>query len=248
MAFALTVLGAAVAVGVELLEALAVVLAVGSTRRWRDALIGAAAAGAALTLLAALLGPLLIARVPLTPLRIVIGVALLLFGLEWLRKGTLRLAGLRARSSSLREYLEQRAELEAVALPEIGRPDWPGRAIAFKGVLLEGIEVILIVTALGARPGGLAPTLIGGVTALVAVIAAGFVLRAPLSRLPETQLKYLVGLVLSTFGIFFTAEGLGVHWPLSDFALFYIVLALALVGQGCVATLARERLAHARPS
>src|SRR3954465_9110306 len=213
MAFILTALGAMLAVGLELLEALAIVLAVGATRRWRDALIGAAAAAVALTLLAIVLGPLLLARVPLEPLRVVIGVFLLLFGLEWLRKGVLRLAGLRSRSSSFQEYVEGRGQPEGGALPPHGQPDWPGRAIAFKGVLLEGVEVILIVTALGARPGGLAPALLGGGLALVAVIATGAVLHAPLRRVPESHLKYLVGVVLTSFGVFFAAEGLGVHWP-----------------------------------
>ena len=162
MAFVLTALGAMLAVGLELLEALAIVLAVGSTRRWRDALLGAAAAAVALAALAVVLGPVLLSRVPLAPLRVVIGVFLLLFGLEWLRKGVLRLAGLRSPSSSFQEYVEEREELEAVALPPAGQPDWAGRVISFKGVLLEGVEVILIVTALGARPGGLAPALVGG--------------------------------------------------------------------------------------
>jgi Ca2+/H+ antiporter, TMEM165/GDT1 family len=228
------------AVGLELLEALAIVLAVGSTRRWRDALLGAAGAALALVLLAAALGPVLLARVPLDPLRVVIGVFLLLFGLEWLRKGVLRLAGLRSRSSSFREYLEEREQLEAVALPAPGRPDWPGRAIAFKGVLLEGVEVILIVTALGARPGGLAPALVGGSVAVALVVAIGLVLHAPLRRLPETHLKYTVGVVLTAFGVFFTAEGLGVEWPGSDAALLYVAAALVLVSRLQIALLARR--------
>src|SRR5205823_7076295 len=124
------------------------------------------------------------------------------------------------------EYMEERAELEAVALPPAGEADWAGRAIAFKGVLLEGVEVILIVTALGARPGGLAPALIGGTVALALVVGIGAVLHQPLSRLPETHLKYAVGIVLTTFGVFFAAEGVGVHWPLSDAALLYLALAL----------------------
>jgi Ca2+/H+ antiporter, TMEM165/GDT1 family len=239
MAFVLTAAGAAIAAGVELLEALAIVLAVGSTRRWRDAVLGAAGAAVALAALAVVLGPLLLARVPLAPLRVVIGTFLLLFGLEWLRKGTLRLAGLRSRSSAHREYMEQRAELEAVALPPAGRPDWAGRAISFKGVLLEGVEVILIVTALAARPGGLAPALLGALVALGAVVAIGFALHAPLSRLPETHLKYMVGVLLTTFGVFFTSLGLGVHWPLSDLALVYIALSVAAVSQARVTALAR---------
>jgi uncharacterized membrane protein len=245
MAFVLTALGATLAVGLELLEALAIVLAVGSTRRWRDALLGAAGAAAALTLLAVVLGPLLLSRVPLDPLRIVIGVFLLLFGLEWLRKGVLRLAGLRSRSSSFKEYVEEREQLEAVALPPPGEPDWAGRVIAFKGVLLEGVEVILIVTALAARPDGLAPALVGGIVAVVAVIAVGIVLHAPLRRLPETHLKYTVGVVLTAFGVFFTAEGLGVEWPGEDAALLYVTAVLVLITQVRIVTLARWREALA---
>ncbi|MEA2436637.1 MAG: hypothetical protein QOF65_1193 [Thermoleophilaceae bacterium] len=239
MAFVLTALGAMLAVGLELLEALAIVLAVGSTRRWRDALLGAAAAAVALAALAVALGPVLLARVPLAPLRVVIGVFLLLFGLEWLRKGVLRLAGLRSPSSSFQEYVEEREQLEAVALPPPGVPDWAGRAISFKGVLLEGVEVILIVTALGARPGGLTPTLVGGILSVVLVVAIGLVLHAPLRRLPETHLKYVVGVVLTSFGVFFTAEGLGVEWPGADAALLYIAAVLVLVSQLRIAALAR---------
>jgi uncharacterized membrane protein len=241
VAFVLTLLGAALACGLEMLEALAIVLAVGLTRRMRDAVLGAAGALAACGLLAAALGPVLLARVPLEPLRVVIGAALLLFGLEWLRKGILRLAGRRSPSDSFREFVEEREALEEVALPPAGRADWAGRAIAFKGVLLEGVEVILIVTALGARPGGLTPALLGGGLALIAVIAVGVILHAPLSRLPETHLKYAVGVVLTSFGVFFAAEGLGVHWPGNDAALLYVAAAVLGFSQLQIASLARSR-------
>ena len=150
-AFVLTLLGAALAVGLELLEAMAIVLAVGSTRRPRDAVIGALGAVVLLALAVVVVGPLVLARLPLAPLQVVIGTALLLFGLEWLRKGVLRLAGARAPSSSLQEYLDEREAMEALPPPEPGRPDWPARVVAGKGVLLEGLEVVLIVAALGAR-------------------------------------------------------------------------------------------------
>ena len=141
-AFVLTLCGAALACGLELLEALAIVLAVGSTRTWRDAVIGAAGAVALLAVVVVAVGPLLLARLPLGPLKVVIGVALLLFGLEWLRKGVLRLAGRRSPSDSFQEYLEEREALEGMAAPEAGRPDWPARIVAGKGVLLEGVEVV----------------------------------------------------------------------------------------------------------
>jgi len=246
VAFTLTLVGAALAVGLELLEALAIVLAVGLTRRFRDAVLGAAAAALVLTLLALVLGPLLIARVPLEPLRLVIGVGLLLFGLEWLRKGVLRLAGRRSPSSSFREFVDEREALEELPAPAPGTADWAARAIAFKGVLLEGIEVILIVTVLAARPGGLAPAMIGSALALSAVLAVGYRLRAPLQRIPETHLKYVVGIVLSAFGVFFAAEGLGASWPFDDLALAYIALIVLAVSQAHVAVLARGERRQAK--
>jgi Ca2+/H+ antiporter, TMEM165/GDT1 family len=242
VAWVLTALGAAVAVAVELLEATAIVLAVGATRRWRDALIGAAAAVVACAVIAAVVGPALLARAPADALRVVVGVLLLLFGLEWLRKGVLRLAGRKARSSSLAEYDDTREELADDPLPPPGQPDWAGRIVAFKGVLLEGVEVVLIVTALGARPGGLGPALAGGVLALVVVIGLGVWARKPLSRIPETELKYGVGIVLTTFGTFFCAEGLGVDWPGGDAALLYIAAVFVAVSWIQIATL------HRRPS
>jgi uncharacterized membrane protein len=231
MTFVLVALGAAVAVSVELLEALAIVLAVAVSRRWRDALIGAAGAVVACAALAAVLGPVVLASVPLDTLRLVIGALLLLFGLEWLRKGTLRLAGRRARASSMAEYDETREELKDAPLPPEGQPDWAGRIVAFKGVLLEGVEVVVIVTALAERPSGPAPALVGAAIAAIAVLAAGAWLRKPLSRIPETELKWGVGVLLSAFGVFFLAEGLHVNWPGSDAAVLYLAATFAVISQ-----------------
>ena len=239
-AFLLTLIGAALAVGLEVLEAMAIVLAVGSTRRPRDAVIGAAGAVALLALAVVVVGPLVLARLPLAPLQVVIGTALLLFGLEWLRKGVLRLAGARAPSSSLQEYLEEREAMEALPPPEPGQPDWPARIVAGKGVLLEGLEVVLIVAALGAGPEGLAPAITGAAVAVVFVTGLGFALHRPLARLPESHLKYAVGIVLSSFGVFFLGEGLDVEWPLGDGALLYVAATLLLVSQLQVVALARE--------
>jgi uncharacterized membrane protein len=226
----LTVLAAAAAVGLELLEAMAIVLAVAAARRPRDALWGAAAGVAACALLAAGVGPVL-ASLPLDALRVTIGTLLLLFGLEWLRKGTLRLAGRRARSSSAREYDETREELDDVPLPPPGHADWAGRLVAFKGVLLEGVEVVVIVSALAARPSGALPAIAGAAVAALVVATAGAWLHRPLSRVPETELKYGVGILLTTFGVFFAAEGLGAEWPGGDAALLYVAAALLAATQ-----------------
>ncbi len=239
MAFVLTLLGAALACALELLEAVAIVLAVAVTRRGRDAVLGAGAAGAVCLALGAAVGPALASQVALAPLRIVVGVALLLFGLEWLRKGVLRLAGRRSRSSSAQEYEEEREALAGLAPPAAGAPDWPARVIAFKGVLLEGLEIILIVTALAARPHGAAPALIGAGVAAVATVGLGFALHRPLRRVPETELKYAVGVVLTSFGTFFAAEGLGVEWPLGDAALLVLAAVYLLASRVLVAWLGR---------
>jgi uncharacterized membrane protein len=240
VAFALVAIGAGVAVSVELLEALAIVLAVAVSRRWSDALLGAAAAVAVCAVLAVVLGPVVLGAVPLETLRLTIGLLLLLFGLEWLRKGTLRLAGRRSPSSSLAEFVEAQEELEAAPMPAPGEADWAGRMVAFKGVLLEGVEVVVIVTALAARPSGPAPALVGAAVATVVVLGAGAWLRKPLARIPETELKWGVGVLLSSFGVFFAAEGLRVHWPGGDAALLYLVLALGALSQAQAHWLARR--------
>jgi Ca2+/H+ antiporter, TMEM165/GDT1 family len=221
MSFILTMASAGTASAIEMLEALAIVLAVGMARGLRDALVGALAAVVGVVVLCLALGPALLAGGDLGFLRAVVGSLLLLFGLEWLRKGILRMAGCRRRSSSYDEFLEQRAELDEPARVG-GGPDWAARLVAFKGVFVEGVEVGLIVLALGGSAGRLAPALLGAVLALVLVAAVGLVLHRPLRRLPETQLKLGVGIALSAFGTFFAAEGLGVEWPLGDLALLYL--------------------------
>jgi uncharacterized membrane protein len=238
-AFLLTLAGAALACGLEMLEALAIVLAVAAERTWRDALLGAAGAVVLLAVASLVVGPVVLASIPLEPLQVVIGVALLLFGLEWLRKGVLRLAGRRAPSDALAEYLEEREALHALAPPAPGEPDWAARIVAGKGVLLEGLEVVLIIAALGAGDQGLAPALSGAGVAVLAVIGIGLIAHRPLARLPESHLKYAVGVVLSAFGVFFLAEGLGVEWPGSDAALLYLAATLVAASQLQITTLAR---------
>lgn len=237
MHLVLTTLAAALAVAIELFEAMAIVLAVGASRRFRDALWGAAAGVAACALLAVALGPVL-AGLSLDVLRLAIGTLLLLFGLEWLRKSILRLGGRRPRSSSVNEFEETRVEL-ATRPAAAGHPDWAARIVAFKGVLLEGVEIVVIVAALAAGPSGLAPALAGAALATLAVVAAGARLRAPLQRIPETELKYGVGVLLTTFGVFFAAEGLSVGWPGGDLGLVYVTAALVAASQLQIRSLRR---------
>jgi Ca2+/H+ antiporter, TMEM165/GDT1 family len=241
VAFALTVLAAALACGLELLEALAIVLAVALTRRPREAVLGAAAAAVACGAVAAVVGPALAAGGAGDVLRLIVGTALLLFGLEWLRKGVLRLAGRRSRSDAFAEFEAERHALETLSPPPADRFDTAGFVISFKGVLLEGLEIVLIVSVLAARPAGAAPAIIGATVALVAVTALGVVLHRPLRRVPETELKLLVGLVLTSFGTFFAAEGMGVHWPLGDASLLFVLAAWALVSAALVHRLAGAR-------
>jgi uncharacterized membrane protein len=217
---------AAGASGVELLEALAIVLAVGVTRGFRNALLGAIGGVLCVLALCVALGPALRVGAGVAAIRAVVGGALLLFGVEWLRKGVLRIAGRRRRASSYDEFLEARDT--AAALPNAaGGPDWAARAVAFQGVFLEGVEVGLIVLALGAAPGHLAPAVLGAAVALVLISVVGFALREPLRRLPETQIKLGMGVALTALGNYFTAQGLGAHWPLAELAPLYLTALYA---------------------
>lgn len=224
-------LTAALAVSVELLEALAIVLAVGISRRWGDAAIGAIAGVVGCAVVAVALAVGILGAIPVESLRLVVGVFLILFGLEWLRKGTLRLGGLKARSSAQDEYDETIDELRDDPLPPEGEPDWVGRAIAFKGVFLEGVEIVLIVGVIASEQGSRGPALVGAAVAAVLTIAAGIALRGRLTGLPETEVKWVVGVMLTAFGLFFCGEGLDVDWPGGDLAIVYLAAVLALTSR-----------------
>jgi Ca2+/H+ antiporter, TMEM165/GDT1 family len=241
MSFVLTMAAAAGAVAIEMLEALAIVMAVGMARGFRDALLGALAAVVGVVLLCLVLGPALLAGTDLHFLRLVVGTLLLLFGLEWLRKGILRMAGRRRRSSSHDAFLEQRAAFDRHTRAE--GTDWAAGLVCFKGVFLEGLEVGLIVLALGGAPGRLTPALLGAALAFALVGAIGLVIQQPLRSLPETQLKLGVGVALTAFGTFFAAEGLDVEWPLGDVALVYLAGFFAVT-----AWLATHRLTRSLPA
>ncbi|HEV3309340.1 MAG TPA: hypothetical protein VG815_02315 [Chloroflexota bacterium] len=212
---------AAVASGVEFVEALTIVLAVGVTKTWRDALEGTAAASLALMVLVAVLGIGLLRVVPIHDLQLVIGVLLLVFGLKWLRKAILRYAGLKATRDEAKEF-QQELERMRSSGQKAGR-DWLGVSTAFNGVFLEGTEVVFIVIGLGAAGKALGAAAAGAGVAAGVVIGAGILLHRPLNRVPENTMKFVVGIMLSTFGTLWTGEGLGVRWWHNDAFILVLV-------------------------
>src|SRR5277367_2259288 len=212
---------------VEAVEALTIVLAVGSTRSWSSAMSGVGAAMLALAVIVAALGPA-ITSLPIDVLRVLIGGLLLIFGLQWLRKAIRRSAGLKAKHDELQIYEVQAAAARAAGAKHDGF-DGYAFTIAFKGVLLEGLEVAFIVLTFGANQHRVPLAAAAAGAAVLVVVAAGFAASAPLARVPENTLKFGVGVMLSSFGSFWGAEGAGAHWPGGDAALLAIIPGLALV-------------------
>jgi uncharacterized membrane protein len=231
--------GAFLASAVEMVEALTIVLAVGVVRGWRATLVGVAAAAAVLTVLVAVLGPAL-QRIPINALRLVVGTLLLTFGLQWLRKAILRASGYKALHDEEAAFAHERAAAEAAGR----RPgfDWYSFTIAFKGVLLEGLEVAFIVITFGSAQGRLPLAAAAAAAALVMVVVVGVLVRAPLARVPENTIKFAVGTLLTTFGTFWAVEGAGADWPGEDLALLYILAFTIAVSLGLVRLLRRQRL------
>ena len=222
---------------VEVVEAFTIILAVGTVRGWRPAFLGTAAG---LTLLAAIvlaLGPIL-DRVPPQALQLVIGALLLLFGLRWLRKAMLRSAGVIALHDETAAFAKEAAALSEAARRRDTHLDWIAGLVAFKAVVLEGLEVVFIVIAVGAGRGLLFPASLGALAACSLVLLIGLIVHKPLARMPENTLKYGVGVMLSAFGVFWTGEGLGVDWPGHDLAVLVFAAVFLLVG---VATTALVR-------
>ena len=218
------------ACAVEAVEALTIVLAVGNTRSWPSALSGAGAATVALVALVVGLGAAL-TSLPIDDLRIFVGALLLLVGLQWLRKAVLRAAGLKALRDERDAY-----EHGLVAAQAAGRAAgaWDGYsfAVAFQGVLIEGLEVAVIVVTFGASEHRTGLAAVAAAVAVAVVVAAGIAVRAPLARVPENTMKLAVGVMLSSFGIFWIAEGAGVRWPGGDailLALVAVVLAASIL-------------------
>jgi uncharacterized membrane protein len=210
---------------VECVEALTIVLAVGTTRGWRSSLLGAAASAIFLALLVAIFGPAL-GRIPITTLQLIVGILLLLFGIRWLRKAILRAAGVISIHDEARIYEEETALMRSTAKPARAF-DAIAFIACFKAVSLEGLEVTFTVLAIGAG-GSLLIASIGAVLAAVLVILLGVVLHRPLSRVPENTLKFIVGIMLTAFGIFWIGEGLSFPWPGEDLALIGMIALLIL--------------------
>jgi uncharacterized membrane protein len=219
---------------VEVVEAFTIVLAVATLRGWRPAMLGTFAGLVVLGLLVVLLGPLL-DHVPLHLLQLFIGILLLLFGMGWLRKATLRAAGVLALHDEDAIFVAETAEMQREADRKRSSLEWIAGLAAFKAVLLEGLEVVFIVIAVGAGRGLLWPAAFGAAAACAAVLIIGVIIHKPLARVPENTLKFVVGVMLSSFGVFWTGEGLGVSWPGEDLALLVfaaLFLATGLVTSG----------------
>jgi uncharacterized membrane protein len=234
------VASAFLASAVEMIEALTIVLAVGVTRDWRSSLTGVGAATVALAAIVAVLGPAL-TLIPIDTLRLVVGFLLLVFGLQWLRKAILRASGYKALHDEEEAYARELAEARAAGVEMRAGLDWYAFTIAFKGVLLEGLEVAFIVLTFGSTQGSIPLAAVGAAAAVVLVATVGVFVRQPLARVPENTLKYAVGTMLTTFGIFWSAEGTGVHWPGDDASLPVVLVFVLLTSLAFVSLLRRRR-------
>jgi uncharacterized membrane protein len=232
------VLAATIACAVEMVEALTIVLAVGVTRGWRAAVIGTSVALLALVVVVASLGPAL-EVLPIDGLRVVVGSLLLVFGLQWLRKAILRYSGFKALHDEESIFATEQAA--AAAAPNGSSTfDWYTFTVSFKGVFLEGLEVAFIVVTFGTAQHNVGLAAAGAGLAAVVVLCLGMVIHRPLSRVPENTMKYAVGVMLTTFGIFWAGEGAGVSWPGGDVALLGVLGYVLLASVGLVALMRRR--------
>ncbi len=221
------VLAVFIAASVEFVEAFTIVLAASSVRGWRSAIYGTLTALVALAALVAAFGYAILALFPIGLVRALIGVILVLFGLKWMRKAILRATGRKALHDEAAIY-----EREVATLRKSGNVDAMAFATAFNGVLLEGIEVIFIVLTLGGNAGLLSSAILGAALAFAVVLLAGILLRAPLSRVPENALKWIVGVMLTSFGTFWAGEGVGIEWWRQDVSIIALIVLYALLAAG----------------
>jgi len=236
------------AAAVEFVEAFTIVLAMGITRDWRSTLAGTAAALVVLALVTIVAGYALVQWFPESLLQLVIGTLLLIFGLQWLRKAVLRSAGLKALHDEEAIFRTEAAAAEGAGTDTVMGLDWFAFVVSFKGVLLEGLEVVFIVLTFGLTAGNVPLAAAGAAIAGAIVLAVGAVLHRPLSRVPENTIKHGVGILLTTFGTFWAIEGLGVfsaertslEWPAGDLALLAVLIGWIVVSRGLVASLRRR--------
>ena len=222
---------------VEAVEALTIVLAAGTGRDWRSAIIGVVCGLAVLTVIVAALGPAL-TLIPLSALRLVVGGLLLVFGLQWLRKAILRASGLKALHDEDAIFATELAAARAAPPESRGTvSDWYSFTLSFKGVLLEGLEVAFIALTFGANQQEIPLAAVAALAAVVVVTALGLAIRAPMARVPENTMKFIVGIMLTSFGIFWGSEGSGASWPGQDVSLLMIVPAVALFALALVGLL-----------
>jgi uncharacterized membrane protein len=234
---------------VEFVEALTIVLAVGVTRQWRSTLIGVVAAVVVLSLIVGVFGTAIVLFVPIAMLRLVVGGFLVIYGLQWLVKAILRAAGAKSKHDEAAIYQREIAAMrEEPPVPATGM-DWISFTVAFKGVLLEGLEVAFIVVTFGASAGHFGSAVLGATVAGVLVLIVGVAVHRPLANVPENGLKFAVGLMLTTFGTFWAGEGIGVHWVWSD-ATLLVLFAIFLVTSLAMVWYVQNRIlaAHFRPT
>lgn len=231
------------ACAVEAVEATTIVLAVGTTRHWRSTLFGVAAGLVLLAAVVAALGPA-VSAIPLRGLRVFVGGLLLVFGLQWLVKAVLRASGYKALHDEAQIFRKQVSAAETAERSRRGFiEDWYSFTLSFKGVVLEGLEVVFIVLTFGSNQHDIGLAAIAGAAAVLLIAAAGIAIRAPLARVPENTMKFVVGVMLTSFGTFWGAEGAGAHWPGNDASLLALVPLVAGYSLLLVTLLRKRRLA-----
>lgn len=228
---------ALLASSVEFIEALTIVLAVGTVSGFKPAMKGTLWGVAALVVLTTILGVGVLRFVPIGVLRGVIGTLLLLFGVKWLRKAILRFAGKKALHDETQAF-----NREVNRLKEGGNNPFEAQATAFNGVFLEGLEVVVIVLTMGSGANAYGSAIAGAAIGLVIVIAAGFLLRAPLAKVPENVMKFVVGIMLTSFGTFWAGESLGVSWPAADVSILFLIAGYLLFSGFAVMRMKRKEL------
>ena len=233
------------ACAVEAVEATTIVLAAGTARDWRSALYGVGSGLAFLAVIVAALGPA-VSRLPIGGLRLVVGAILLIFGLQWLRKAILRASGYKALHDEDEIYRTELAAAQSAVAEQRGAvSDWYAFTLSFKGVVLEGLEVVFIVLTFGTNQHDVPIAAVAAAAAVALVALGGVLVRAPLARVPENSMKFVVGIMLTSFGMFWGAEGAHAKWPGGDASLLVIAPAVAVLALGLVAYLRAQRARQA---